>query len=433
MVQATTQTFRLFLTLTVLLFAAPAAGQEGSEIIGRVVKNVGGFKIAVPMQADPGTDRESVTEMVDAIRQDLLFDGRFDVIDPQLYGLVPPEKPDEVRHDDWLQIDADFLLRPLITVVGERIDLEVRLYSNRDRTVVLARRYGGQLSYKRRVAHTLANEIIEQLTGSKGIATTRIAFVSRHTGDAKEVYLMDYDGHRVRRLTTTGTINLSPVWSPRGNELAFLSWRGKQPGVYAISAEGELGHFRTRAGELTAAPEWSPDAARIVYSSDADGNAELYLLDRNAGRNTRLTNHPAIDTAPAFSPNGREVAFTSDRSGGPQIYVMDVAGANVRRISWEGSYNESAAWSPKGDELLWVSRIGGRFEILRYDIETEETVQLTHGAGNNENPRWSPDGRHIVFSSDRRGGYQIYTMRRDGTAVRRLTRGEPSYTPDWSR
>ena len=41
---------------------------------------------------------------------------------------------------------------------------------------------------------------------------------------------MDYDGRRVRRLTTTGTINLSPTWSPDGNELAFTSWRGRQPG-----------------------------------------------------------------------------------------------------------------------------------------------------------------------------------------------------------
>lgn len=60
-------------------------------------------------------------------------------------------------------------------------------------------------------------------------------------------------------------------------------------------------------------------------------------------------------------------------------------------------------------------------------------MQVTHGEGNNENPRWSPDGRHIVFASSRAGTYDLYTMRADGTEVRRLTRGGDCYTPDWSR
>ncbi len=67
------------------------------------------------------------------------------------------------------------------------------------------------------------------------------------------------------------------------------------------------------------------------------------------------------------------------------------------------------------------------------DVATGATTRLTHGEGNNENPRWSADGRHLVFASSRAGLYDLYTMRADGTDVRRLTRGGDCFTPDWSR
>jgi Tol biopolymer transport system component len=63
--------------------------------------------------------------------------------------------------------------------------------------------------------------------------------------------------------------------------------------------------------------------------------------------------------------------------------------------------------------------------------------QLTHAAGNSGSPDWSPDGRRIALESDRSGHDEIYTMRRDGTDVRRLTHTAPgvanrfpAYSPD---
>lgn len=388
------------------------------------------IKIAIPDA--PASSGEEGAELVQTVRDDLAYSGYFDVVDPGLYHLVGTAPVGEERYEDWISIGADALVRVVPSLDGSRVDLQARLYDNASQGLLFARRYGGRSQLLRLVAHQLSDDLVRHYTGRPGVAMTRIAFSSRH-GEGKEIYLMDYDGQRIRRLTTTSTINITPVWSPAGGELAYVSWRGKQPGVYVMSSEGELGHLTTVGGELSAAPDWSPDGRKLVYSADVDGNSEIYVLDRGSGRNSRLTHSPAIDTAPAFSPTGREIAFTSDRAGSPQIYIMDAEGLNVRRVSWSGNYNDSAAWSPNGARLAYASRIDGRFEIVLLDLSSDRVTRLTWGEGNSENPRWAPDGRHIVFASDRAGTYDIYTMRPDGSDVRRLTRGGNCFTPDWSR
>lgn len=433
---------RIARTIALLSMVAATAGQNvwaqtpdsaPGRLTGEVTGTGARVHIAIPGDRTGGAQQE----FIDTVRADLEFSGYFEVLGEERSGLVPAAGADgRPDHLAWQAAGADAIVGTRFTLQGGRIDLQARLFDAASGTLLLDKRYGGEAELLRRVAHRLADDLVRHYTGRPGLALSRIAFVSRHrsgAGEGKEIYVMDYDGRRVRRLTTTGTINLAPAWSPGGDELAFVSWRGRQPGVYVMSADGELGSLRTVGGELTSAPEWSPDGRLLAYSANVDGNAEIYLLDRAVGRNRRLTHHPSIDTAPAYSPNGREIAFTSDRAGNPQIYIMDTDGLNVRRVSMNGNYNDSAAWSPRGDQLAYTSRVEGRFEIVILDLATGRTQQITRGEGNNENPRWSPDGRHLVFASSRRGTYDIYTMRADGTAVRRLTTGGESITPDWSR
>jgi TolB protein len=390
------------------------------------------IKIAIPDASSDSVARDAAREIVETVRDDLRFSGYFDVVDPALYAQVPGGAGDSIRLDEWRALGADAVVTAKVSKSASRVDLQAKLLDAPSKSTVFARRYGGGPDLLRRVAHQLADDLVRQYTGRPGVALSRIAFVSKH-GNGKEIYLMDYDGHRVRRLTTTGSLNLSPAWSPDGERLAFVSWRTGQPSVHVMEADGRLFRATTVKGELNAFPDWSPDGKKLVYTSDAPGNSELYLLDLGSSRNTRLTTNAAIDTSPAFAPNGREIAFTSDRSGSPQVYIMDTDGLNLRRVTFEGSYNDSPAWSPKGDRLAYVSRREGRFDILSLDLESGAITRLTHGEGSNENPRFSPEGRHIVFSSNRAGTFDVYTMAADGSGAERLTKGGDCYTPDWSR
>jgi TolB protein len=429
--------FLFLLFLLAALSSVPALAQEPPGRIDETIEGKGFTKIAIAVpdaRAAGGTDRLA-RELVETVRADLDFSGYFDVVSPALYGMVASSPSarnvqNGVPYEAWREIGAAGLALTEVTLAAGKLDVQARVHDAPTKTLVLARRYGGSQDAVRRLGHQIADDIVKAFTGQTGISLSRITFVSGHK-DAKEVYLMDYDGQRIRRITTSGVLNLSPAWSPDAHKIAFVSWRGHRPGIQVLDDTGKSLRVKTAAGELTSAPEWSPDGRRLVYTSSVDGNAELYVTEVESGRTTRLTRSPAIDTSPSFSPNGREIAFTSDRGGSPQIYLMDAEGLNVRRVSFDSSYADSPAWSPDGSKLAYAARYEGRFDVVVLDMASGKVTRLTRGEGNNENPRWSPDGRHLVFASSRTGTYDIYTMRADGSDVRRHTKGGDAFMPDW--
>lgn len=411
----------------------PVASQEPPPIEG-VIKGEGftPIALAVPDPETTAETRDAAREILETLTDDLRFTGFFALVDPARHGLVPPPpKGQPLAFEGWMSVGANVVATLKVAPRGGRLSLEGRLFDLPSQTMVLGQLYVEDRDLVRRLGHRFADDIVQHFTGRPGVALSRIVFTSKH-GKGKEIYLADYDGARVRRLTTTGSLNLSPVWSPDGERLAFVSWRGGSPAIWILDSDGNLAAAPAAGSELSSAPAWSPDGRKLAYAAAIDGNVEIFVLDLASRRNVRLTDRPSIETSPAFSPNGREIAFTSDRSGSPQVYIMDAEGLNVRRVSPEGNYNDSAAWSPQGDRLLYVSRIEGRFQIMLMDVGTGRVTQLTHGEGSNEDPNWSPDGRHIVFASNRAGTFDIYTMSQDGTSVRKLTTGGDCFTPDWS-
>jgi len=425
----------VLLGLTLLALSTGQAFSQGREITNVIEEaGVDPIRIAIPTAATSTGAVPFARELVETIRDDLEFTGYFALQYPDDQVLHNASAQDEPNFEDWTAAEVDALLLTQVRLKGERFSIDIRMYDPLNRSKILHQRYGGTADHVRRLGHQIADEILGSYDGMTGIATTTIAFISQH-GEAKELYMVDYDGRRVRRMTDTGSINTTPAWSPDGKRVALVSWRNDRQTFYIIEPDGTFRTVPILEGELNTSPDWSADGNKLLYVSTHDhpGNSEIYSIDLETGRNRRLTYSPAIDTEPDFSPTGRQVAFTSDRSGSPQIYTMDPEGTNVRRISKSGSYNSSAAWSPGGDRLVWVSRIEGHYQLVVLDLIKGQLQQLTSGPWNHENPGWSPDGRHLVFASNRDGQYHIYTMRSHGGNLRQLTRGIPGETPDWSR
>ena len=307
-----------------------------------------------------------------------------------------------------------------------------RLFDATSSTKMTGKEYFGNEDTFRRMIHSFADEIVSRYTGEKGIAKTRLAFVSDKTKH-KELYVMDYDGHNPRKITADRSICLSPAWSPDGKALAYVSYRDRNPDLYALDMEtGKRWKLSGNEG-LNISPAWSPNGKRIALALSKDGSAEIYTIGRNGNDAERLTYGVSDNVAPSWAPNGRELVFTSGRAGTPQLYIMGVDGTDVRRITFEGNYNASPNWSPRGDRIVFVTQVRGLFRIATINPDGSDFRILTSGPGSDENPSWSPSGRQIVFSSNREGKSNIYLMNADGSDLERITPNDANYTsPAWS-
>ena len=147
----------------------------------------------------------------------------------------------------------------------------------------------------------------------------------------------------------------------------------------------------------------------------------------------RLTNHPAIDTTPTWSPSGTRIAFTSTRTGRQQIYTMNIDGSNLERLNIPDREVDRATWAPAPhNEIAFSAYTGAGHDIKIYDLTTGTIRQLTFGQGSNESPAYSKTGRHLAFTSTQKGLVHVFTIARDGTGLRQITRTGNNTMPDWS-
>jgi TolB protein len=402
-----------FLLLTILTISRVAA----QEVYLRLT-DYGGGKIDLVM--GPLTTREVSSELLTKLgnikyilRQDLEYSLYFDIFtDTTALSDLP-----DIR---GIMLRGNYS-KSILTIFLEDLKSNEKISSR-------AYQIDGEI---RTTAHRIADDVIEILTGEKGIASTKIAFAYKK-GVGKELALIDYDGFNLLPLTDNRNINIFPAWSPDGKKILFSNYSADRLNLNILEIASRAITPLSSFQGLNFAPYWSPDGAKICLSLTKDGNAEIYLLDLKTKNMNRLTNNRAIDTSPCFSPNSREIAFVSDRSGNPQIYVMDIYGGNVRRLTFHGDYNTSPAWSPRGDIIAYVSREKDNSQqIYVTDPYDFNPVRVTYW-GNNEEPSWSPDGLHMVFISDRSGQYELYTMNWDGSRQRKLTTDLAAYNPDWS-
>ncbi len=282
------------------------------------------------------------------------------------------------------------------------------------------------------VARRLADEIVERFTGRRGVSATQIAFVSDASGN-KEIYLMEADGSRRRRVTSNGQINLFPSWSPDGHTLVYTSYRSGSSDLWTL-ARGQSGRRLIDIPSEKYRGIFGPHDGQITFVMSQAGNTDLYITRADGRGLRRVTRDRSIEVSPSWSPDGRLLAFASDRSGSQQIYLKEMSSGKVRRLTYKGNYNASPAWSPTGEWLAYAARTGSSFDLYLIDPETGYTTQLTDHPRSEENPAWSPDGRKIAFVSDRRGRKDLYTVDADGRNLRRITNGFGNCSnPDWSR
>jgi Tol biopolymer transport system component len=248
------------------------------------------------------------------------------------------------------------------------------------------------------------------------------------------------------------------AWSPDGKRFAFerhqTLYNGSEPSkpvhddvrLFVVSADGSgetripgCGRPWLACGTFT----WAPDNRRIAFSR----GGSVYVVDTLGGRPVRIihghccSGGPFWSGGPFLSPNGSSILFGSTRGG---IYRVNGDGSGLTRLA-RGS---SPSWSPDGRRIVFVSPGNGRpgNSILAMDANGSHVATLfsvgRYSAKHPYIPVWSPDGTQIAFgmappywAATVRA--EIWTMRADGTQLRRLYRsgaidGPKGAIPVWS-
>lgn len=420
----------LFLIFILLLPGAIHAQDNYLEVTASPDRKIS-LAVAPPISQGGGENSDLSRNASGALTFDMELTGLFTILDTSPARGNSGIRPGEFDMAPWRAAGAEYLVKSAYLLNGGGAIMEFRLYDVMSGRQLLAKRYSGKIKDARKMAHSFSDEILLLQTKEKGPFTGKIAFVSKKSGN-KEIFLMDYDGYNVQRLTANGSINLNPDFSPNGREIIYTSYKKGNPDLYRRDL------FSTAEARISAHPginitgTWSPDGSRIALALSKDGNAEIYTISKDGKQMSRLTRNGAIETSPAWSPDGSRIAFLSDRLGKPQIFVMNADGSNPYRLTTSGDYNVTPSWSPKGNRILYCRQQGGGFQIHSITPDGNDDLQLT-SEGSNEHPRWSPDGRFITFSSTRDGVQAIYVMRADGSGQTKVSRSRSSDShPVWS-
>lgn len=387
------------------------------------------FPIAITDFQDlGGGSREYSAYFSGELARVLQITGYFNVLDKKAF-LEDPARAgitaDKIKFIDWTTIGAESLVKGGYLSGGLDLKCQFRLFDCVSAKLLVGKEYAGKVQDRRNMVYKFAGEVVLAMTGEKGLFDTKIAFSGRR-GKATEIYVINFDGTGLEKITKSNSLSVRPQWSPDGRELCYTSYKDANPDLYGFNMATRRERRLSRYVGLNIAGPWSPDGRYMLLTLSKDGNSEIYKLDVKRSILKRLTSDSAADVSPCWSPDGGKIAFVSDRGGSPQIYVMDCDGGSPKRISYEGSYNTSPSWSPKGRKIAYESRRSGSFHICTMDSNGGGTAQLTTG-GWNESPSWSPDGRYIVFSGKTGKKGRLYVVNANGSNLRVLHEGMDGY------
>jgi tol-pal system beta propeller repeat protein TolB len=288
---------------------------------------------------------------------------------------------------------------------------------------------------RRFAIHGVSDEVERWITGTRGIASTKIAFV-----EGKVLKIVDSDGANERMLPTIGAA-LSPSWHPSGRYIVYVDADDRGTRIAQID-------LRTNRTQLLAAsnrglnitPVYTKDGKNIVWAAGGDSPAELFLASASNGDSVAV---PFVGrtgfetTSPSFSPDGKQMVFMSPRPLTPQLFTMNVDGTGLRPLTpvvpGKRSYRTGPDWSPTGEEVAFQQQ-NGDFQVWTIGLKDRVMHQLT-SEGENEDPSWAPDGRHLSITrrlgaiGDQRN---IWVLDEKTGRLRQLTSSGDARLSDWS-
>lgn len=368
--------------------------------------------------ADFSGEAGGARALTSVIRADLDRSGLFKLIDASGMAMNESTAP---LYGDWKSRGADALAAGSIGQSGDgRQEARFRLYDVNKQANLAGAAFVTSASMLRAAGHRIADVIYEKLIGEPGVFATRIAYVVKGSASHYELQIADADGQNAQAALKSKEPIISPVWSPDGTRLAYVSFENKKPVVYVHSlASGKRIVIANFKGS-NSAPAWSPDGRKLAVVLTKEGGSQIFTINADGSGAQRLTTTSGINTEPFFTPDGQKVYFTSDRGGSPQIYSISSSGGNAERVTFEGSYNVSPRISPDGKTMAFISRRESGFRLALMDLASRQ-VQILTDSYKDESPTFAPNGRMILIATEIGGRGVLSAVSIDGRIKQRLS------------
>lgn len=280
--------------------------------------------------------------------------------------------------------------------------------------------------------HRVSDEVERWITGKRGIAATRIAYLR---GNA--IRIVDSDGANEITVPTDEN-GYAPAWSPTGATIVYNTFGSVGSRLVLMDLTTGRSHTLATAPRNTQyiTPVFSPDGNSIVFSRSGENGSDLFSIPVAGGEPRRITSLRGTENAqPTPSPDGRRYAFVSNQQNHPELYITDADGSNVEVLTnfdfSTKNYRSDPDWSPDGRMIAYQERTNDRFQI-RTIRASGSTPKFLTSEGENEQPSWAPDSRHIVFTSTRTGVRQLWVLDTETNRLRQLTKSAGSKLAAWS-
>lgn len=291
------------------------------------------------------------------------------------------------------------------------------------------------IAARRWAIHGVSDAVEEWMTGHRGIAQSRIAYVSHGV-----IRVVDFDGandHAVTRTAKGGEKAMSPAWRRDGTALVYseMSDAGTQIAMVDLTTGQSRALAATPRG-LNITPIFSADDRSVIYANGSDFHTSLVAVQLDAATHAQpLPLNRSFDAdEPILSPDGTRIAYVSSRPKTPQIYSSNLDGTDERveapappktRV-----YHTSPDWSPDGRMIAYQQQ-NGDFQVWLVNRDNRTVRRLT-SKGENEDPSWAPDARHIAMTSNRGGAKAIWVLDIQSGRFRQLTEAGDARLAAWS-